>query len=83
MAIKTRFANDDKTPAYYIIKDNYDVHALESDLANGVLNNLSKPEYHYFCNALEYLIRFKNKNGVQDLDKAISEIELLKSASDE
>ena len=52
------------------------------DFIRAIVSDLTPYEAYCLGNVVKYLWRFKDKNGVVDLDKAVRYIEFLKEAQD-
>lgn len=54
-------------PEYYLV-DGYD--SMDFMLSVAEENGCTQRETFYLCSTLKYLIRYKRKNGYEDLEKA-------------
>lgn len=61
-------------PQHYIYS-NFEVKDVVKTLVNE--NEIHGISCHYYANALEYLMRFKRKNGIEDLKKCQKYIDYL------
>ncbi|MCH4172589.1 MAG: DUF3310 domain-containing protein [Lactobacillus sp.] len=63
-----------------MIKPSYYQDGTGKDLLNHLAEILPAAQYRGFCkgNAVKYLVRYEDKNGVEDLDKALTYLERLK-----
>jgi len=61
-------------PSHYIYSK-FEIKNIEKVIVKE--NNFVGMESHYFCNAFEYLTRYKRKNGIEDLKKCVEYINLL------
>lgn len=53
-------------------------HGMEAiEVVRNFSGDLSAEDGFYFGNAIKYLLRFQNKNGVEDLKKARKNLEWL------
>lgn len=49
----------------------YYMHGMEAfDVMEAFVGNLKGLDSFYWCNVVKYILRWQNKNGVQDLKKA-------------
>lgn len=49
----------------------YNMHGMEAfDVMEAFVGNLNGTQAFYWCNVVKYILRFQNKNGKQDLQKA-------------
>lgn len=49
----------------------YNMHGMEVfDVMEAFVGNLKGLDSFYWCNVVKYILRWQNKNGVQDLKKA-------------
>lgn len=59
-------ANDPIRPNHYKSK-----RGLEAfDVMEDFIGELTSMEAFYWCNVVKYILRFQNKNGLEDLEKA-------------
>lgn len=40
------------------------------DVMEAFIGDLNRMDSFYWCNVVKYILRFQNKNGLQDLEKA-------------
>lgn len=49
----------------------YNMNGMEAfDVMDAFVGNLKGVDSFYWCNVVKYILRFQNKNGIQDLKKA-------------
>lgn len=60
-------------PSHYI-----GTYGLEvKDVTRNFIKGKSEMEAHHWCSAVEYLLRYKEKNGIEDLKKARKNLDWL------
>lgn len=66
------------SPSYY----NKEGHLSCYEIQDTLVSDLEGIESYYMGNVVKYLYRYKNKNGVEDLRKALTYVQFLISHND-
>ena len=72
--------NDARNQRQHKNKPNHYIgtHGLEvKDVTRNFIKGKAEMEAHHWCSAVEYLLRYKEKNGIEDLKKARKNLDWL------